>query len=295
MEPSSTKSEGESSFKVDFISSSGVFKTPFTLIILLQLFVGGILLIAVNSFLFNAVYNLLTGENFWSFGWKGEWYIWLLIPLSIYGMLFTFAFAVILFSAGVTKFLNWRYPPKEGVFERGSKDWKYMHRRFWTAYFPIWLARALPLPWADIVCFRFMGVHIGKNVVAYEGYIDPELVEIGNFTMTSLHICIFSHLIYNDKVLIKKTIVGKNCIVGPQTIISPGTIMEEGAILGANSYTSIGQRLQGNLIHVGTPVNATFPIQSVKESREKVEKVKEITETELLSGRKNKPNGGEKK
>ena len=63
-----------------------------------------------------------------------------------------------------------------------------MHRRFWNAYLPIWLARALPLPWADIVVYRFFGVKVGKNVVAYEGYIDPEFVEIEDFTMTSLHI-----------------------------------------------------------------------------------------------------------
>ena len=154
-----------------------------------------------------------------------------------------------------------------------------MHRRFWTAYLPIWLARALPLPWMDIICYRIFGVRIGKNVVAYEGYIDPEFVEIGDFTMTSLNICIFSHLIYHDKVIIKKVKIGKACVVGPQTIVSPGTIMQDGAVLGANSYTWIGQELEGDLIHVGIPVSMNFPIQTLEESVEKAETIikKDIT------------------
>ena len=165
------------------------------------------------------------------------------------------------------------YPPREGVFERGSKEWKYTHRRFWNAYFPIWLARALPIPWADIFAYRFFGVSIGKNVVAYEGYIDPELIEIGDFTMTSLNICIFSHLIYHEQIIIKKVKIGKACVVGPQTIVSPGTVMQDGAVLGANSYTWVGQELESDLIHVGTPVSMTFPIQSLEESQEKAERV----------------------
>lgn len=262
------------SFKIDFLSTSGVYKTPFTLIIFVQLFIGGIILIIINLWFINSLYFLLTGNEFYASGIEGEWYFWLLLPLSIYGNIFLFAFSIIISSAGIFKLLNKLHPPREGVFEKGSKDWKYMHRRFWTAYFPIWLARALPLPWVDIFVYRLFGVHIGKNVVAYEGYIDPEFVEIGDFTMTSLNICIFSHLIYHDKLIIKRVKIGNECIVGPQTIITPGTIMQDRAVLGANSYTSIGQELKSDLIHVGTPVSANFPIQSLEESIEKVDTIK---------------------
>jgi carbonic anhydrase/acetyltransferase-like protein (isoleucine patch superfamily) len=144
--------------------------------------------------------------------------------------------------------------------------------------------RALPFPWLDIISYRVFGVRIGGSVVAYEGYIDPEFVEMGDNTMTSLHICIFSHLLYHDKIIIKKVKVGKNCVVGPQSIIFPGTIMYDGAILGANSYTSIGQELKGDLIHIGRPVNKEFTVQSVEESQVKAEKVKKFTGEELEGG-----------
>lgn len=270
--------EEKSSYKIEFISTSGVFKTPFSLIIILQLYFGVILVILLNLWYINYLYYFATGSLIYPMSIiDEEWFFWFLIfllPLNLYGNLFLFTFSIIFFSDGVMKVLNWIHPPREGVFEKRSKDWKYMHRRFWTAYFPIWLARVTPLPWIDIICYRLFGVRIGKNVVAYEGYIDPKFVEIGDFSMTSLNICIFSHLIYHDKVVIKKVKIGKACVVGPQSIVSPGTIMKDGAVLGANSYTWIGQELEGDLIHVGTPAFINFPIQSVEESLVKVDKVK---------------------
>lgn len=282
--------EEDSQFDLDVISTSGVYKTPFSLIILIQLFIGGLVLFVVNLWFINSLYYLLTGTEFYSFGLKAEWYYWLLLPLNIYGNIFLFVFIIIFFSGGIFRILNKISPPQEGIFERGSKDWKYMHRRFWTAFFPIWLARALPLPWLDIIAYRSFGTKVGRSVVLYEGYIDPLFIEIGDFTMTSLNICIFSHLIYQDKLLIKRVKIGKACVVGPHTIIAPGTIMEDFAVLGVNSYTEINQRLKGNLIHVGTPVSITLPIQSVEESQQKAEKVKVSTISDNTNQKKTDSN-----
>lgn len=265
----------ESENQIEYISTSGVYKTPFTIIILLQLYIGCIVVFLVNLWFYNDLYFLITGRRFLPFILIGKWWEWFLLPLNLYGNLYLFSFSIILFSAGINKILNKLHPPKEGIFQKGSKEWKYTHRRFWNAYFAIWLARAIPIPWSDIYVYRLFGVPIGKNVVAYEGYIDPEFVEIGDFTMTSLNLCIFSHLIYQDQIIIKKIKIGKSCIVGPHTIVSPGTIMQDGAILGANSYTWFNQELKGDLIHVGTPVSMTFPIQSVEESQDKAERIKD--------------------
>ena len=268
----------ENSQQIKFISTSGVYKTPFTMIMIIQFFVGSFLIIFVNLWYWNSLYFYIFDDIMFPLPILNDivskWIIFLLIPLNIYGNIFLFVFSIIAFSSLIYKLLNFLNPPKEGVFEKQSKEWKYMHRRFWTAYFPIWLARALPIPWADIFAYRFFGTRVGKNVVLYEGYVDPLFVEIGDFTMTSLNICIFSHLIYHDKVLIRKVRIGSACVVGPHTVTSPGTVMHDGAILGANSYTWIDQELDSDLIHVGTPATLKLPIQSVEESQMKVEKVK---------------------
>ena len=261
-----------------YISTSGVFKTPYSIMVLIQFLFGTFVVIFANLWYLNNLYYFFTGQVLFPLPINDALWIRivliLLIPLNVYGTLFLFSFSIIIFSVFIFKFLNKLNPPKEGRFKKGSKEWKYMNRRFWTAYFPIWLARVLPIPWADIFAYRFFGVHIGKNVVLYEGYVDPLFVEIGDFTMTSLNICIFSHLIYHEEVIIRKVHVGEACVVGPHTIVSPGTFMEDRAILGANSYTALDQRLESDLIHVGTPVNIKLPLQSVEDSQKKVEKIK---------------------
>ncbi|MFX1503655.1 MAG: hypothetical protein ACFFDH_22030, partial [Promethearchaeota archaeon] len=98
--------EEDLNINLEFISTSGVYKTPFSLIIIIQLFIGGLVLIVVNLWFINSLYYLLTGTEFYSFGLKAEWYYWLLLPLNIYGNIFLFVFTVILFSASIFKLLN---------------------------------------------------------------------------------------------------------------------------------------------------------------------------------------------
>ncbi|MFW9772748.1 MAG: hypothetical protein ACFFEO_11385, partial [Candidatus Thorarchaeota archaeon] len=52
-------------FDIEFLSSSGVYKTAFTLIIVLQLLVGGIVIVLVNLWFINSLYFLLTGDQFY--------------------------------------------------------------------------------------------------------------------------------------------------------------------------------------------------------------------------------------
>ena len=94
----------ESKFDVEYLSTSGVFKTPFTLIILVQLFLGGIILIFANLWFINSLYFLLTGNEFYSFNIQAEWYFWLLVPLNFFGNLFFFLFSFIFFFGGFFNF-----------------------------------------------------------------------------------------------------------------------------------------------------------------------------------------------
>jgi hypothetical protein len=86
-----------SQFKIEYISTSGVFKTPFTLIILLQLFFGYTVAILINIWFYNDLYFLLTGQKFLPFVLIGQWWEWLLLPLNLYGNLFLFVFSIVLF------------------------------------------------------------------------------------------------------------------------------------------------------------------------------------------------------
>ncbi len=239
------------------ISTSGIFKDKASFFLLIE-FICGISIVIYTS-LWLIDYLL-----------QGFWILWLLVPLSVYSCLYLFTFSITFIAFLLLRLVNKVYPPKEGIFERNSKDWKFWRYRYWITYLPLWSVRALPLPWLDIAVYRIFGVKLGRNVCIYDGWVDPEFITIGDHTMTSLNTIIHSHLIYNDKLIIKRVEIGRNCIIGPQTIVSPGTTLEEGTILGANSITKIGQALEGGKIHIGVPVSKSFPIMSIEETENKL-------------------------
>lgn len=194
-----------------------------------------------------------------SFLFKLRFWKWILLPLSLYGLLWQFLLVSAIYSAIIYKILTRIQPPVEGTFPIPSREFRYYCLRFWVAYYLLYIARAMPLPWVDMLIFPIFGSKAGKNVVLYDSWIDPEFVEIGDSCMLSLNTQIFSGVIVNDSFIVKKVIMEKNTIAGGGAIVAPGTYFEEGAILGAKSRTLIGQRLEGNRIHVGNPVSKSFP------------------------------------
>lgn len=258
---------GQSVKKLEIVSTSGVFKDRASIFLFFEFVISIFVLIILNMWYIDYILS-------------GFWFLWLLIPLSIYGSLYLFTFSAAFIGFLFLRIVNKIHKPQEGLFERDSKDWKFWRYRYWITLFPLWCVRALPLPWMDIVIYRLFGVKLGRNVCIYDAWVDSEFISIGDHTMTSLNTVIHSHLIYQDKLLIQKVEVGKNCIIGPQTIVSPGTIMEEETILGANSITSIGQKLKGGLIHIGVPVSKSFPITSIQESEAKLAKLGKLVKKE---------------
>ena len=93
-----------------FISTSGVYKTPFTLIILLQLYVGLLITIFANLWYWNNLYYYFTDQIIFPFPVNDSLmeriFIICLIPLNIYGCIFLFVFSIILFSVVIFKILK---------------------------------------------------------------------------------------------------------------------------------------------------------------------------------------------
>ena len=185
----------------------------------------------------------------------------LLLPLFLYGLVWEFLFVSMFFSALIYHILRLIEPPKQGIFDIKGREFRYYCLRFWVAYYILYIARAMPVPWADMIVFPIFGSKIGKNVVLYDSWIDPEFIEVGDSCMLSLNTQIYSSVIYQDKFYVFEVILEKNAIAGGGSIVAPGTYFEEGAILGAKSRTNIGQRLGGYMIHVGNPAIKSIPIK----------------------------------
>ncbi len=183
-----------------------------------------------------------------------SWYYWILFPFWLYGLLYTFAFSVFLLTAIWIRILWKRFPPREGLFDIDSDDYRFWKKRYHVSWFACWCARALPLPWLDLVFYKMLGVKVGKNAVLYDTWLDTEFVEIEDFVMLSLNSVVLSHCILpNGKLYIKKVIIKEAGIVGAMSVVAPGTIIQEGATLGAACGTHYNQVLKEWAISVGNP------------------------------------------
>lgn len=204
--------------------------------------------------------------NAWYYFWAiptNPWFL-LLLPLNILGNIMLYALIVACVGWIILQLLRAIEPPKEGMFPIDGREFRYYCRRFMVCYYSAYLFRSLPIPWADMVAFRMFGVKVGKNVVLYDAWVDPELIEIGDFVMLSLNAALISHCVYQNHFYVKKVVVSKNCIVGTQSVVAPGTFMEEGAILGGDASTIVNQRLEGYMTHVGNPAWKKLPIKVVE-------------------------------
>ncbi|MBD3354236.1 MAG: hypothetical protein GF364_22330 [Candidatus Lokiarchaeota archaeon] len=218
--------------------------------------------------LFTLAFLLTLSANLWYFDRlisERNWYDIMILPLNLYGEVWLFTLVSAGLSALSVIILKKIHPINIGIFDlntkEGKEEFKYYKLRYWCSYYALWVGRATPLPWADMLIFKMLGLNMGSNVCLYDSWMDVELVDIGDFVMTSLNTALLSHVIYDDYFIQLPTVCSKNSITGGQSLVAPGTFLGEGGILGAACSTYMGQKLKGNLIHVGDPVRRTFPIR----------------------------------
>jgi len=212
-----------------------------------------------------------TNRPYYSFMINHQPWMLLMLPLSIYGLVWEFCIFTLILSWIAYRILCLIESPKEGEFSIHGKEFNYYLYRFWVCYYALYVARAMPLPWVDMFFFRAFGSKIGHNIVLYDSWIDPEFVEIQDSCMISLNTQLISHCMYKEKFIVKKITIQKNAIVGACAIVAPGTFIEEGAVLGANCSTQFNQRLGAYRIHVGAPASISLPIKLEEKRDKKIE------------------------
>ncbi|WP_457557799.1 acyltransferase [Candidatus Harpocratesius sp.] len=230
-----------------------------------------ILLIEVWSTLILMYY---INKGYYSHIFKGQIWGYLLLPIFIYGLLWQFYILTILISGLIYHLIRIIEPPKEGLFDLSSRESQFYFIRFWMCYYALYVARAMPLPWADMYYYRVFGAHIGKNIVLYDSWIDPEMVDIEDNCMISLNTQLIAHAIIGNQLYVKRVVIKKSGIAGGGAIVAPGTIVREGAVLGGGCTSHFNQELAPYCIHVGSPAKIALPIKIKKESKKNQKRIK---------------------
>ena len=188
-----------------------------------------------------------------------DWYPYIFtlcyLPIAIFSMLFLFILGCMFFSKLILILINLLHKPKEGVFiaQIGDKDFEFWCLRTELKKLVMWLVRNFPLPWMDVLAFRWFGVKIDFSSHLQDSWCDMEFIKFGRKVMIGQGSVVMSSMVVGTYLIIKKTIFDDYTVIGGMACVSPGTITGKDVLLGAISLSVLNQVLESEWIYFGIP------------------------------------------
>jgi len=236
--------EGEKDLSLDFVTSSAISRINIKfLITYIPIFwLSGM----VDSIIF---YTYTYYVNNWIL-------MVFFLPALIFFMWFIFIFSCLIFSKMFLLLINLIHKPKEGVFkaEKGSTDFEFWCLRNELKKIALWLVRNWPLPWMDIIVFKWFGIKMSLSSSLYDSWCDAEFIQFGRKVLVGQGATIMSSMILGKYLIIKKVIFDDFALVGGETTIAPGTIVGRDTLIGAISYSVYNQVLEPGWVYFGMPI-----------------------------------------
>jgi len=242
-EKNTENEDDDSDFVIDFTTSSAINKVGLKF-----------LLVYIPIFWFSG----LVVATLW-YGYVVSpvpWIIKLLfLPLLLLGFSFLFIFSCFFFSKLLLIFINLIHVPKEGIFraERGNMDFEFWRLRTEIKKIALWLIRNWPLPWIDVIAFRWFSIKMDFSSHLNDAWCDAEFISFGKHVTVGQGAVIMSSMVVGNYLIIKKIIFDDYALVGGQSTIAPGTHFGEDTVLGAVSVTTLDQDLEDGWIYSGIP------------------------------------------
>ncbi|MFW9988008.1 MAG: hypothetical protein ACFFC3_05075 [Candidatus Odinarchaeota archaeon] len=245
---------------IDFATSSAVSRIniKFLIVYLPLLWVAG-LVTTIIWYWYSE--NVLSSMQF-------RWEFFLFFPLILFGLIYIFITACLVFSKLLLLIVNLIHKPKEGVFkaEKGNKDYEFWMIRIELKKLGLWFMRNSPLPWTDVVALKLFGVDMDSSSHLPDAWCDPEFIKFGRKNLIGQGALIMSSMVVGRYLLIKKIFFDDYVMVGGHTTISPGTIIGKESVIGAVSSTTYNQVLEPGWVYFG------FPAIKLKENKYAEEK-----------------------
>ena len=192
------------------------------------------------------------------------------IPTMVILMWFIFILSCFFYSKLFLVLINLIHKPKEGIFkaEIGDTDFEFWCLRIELKKIVLWLIRNWPLPWMDILAFKWFGVKMSLSSSLYDSWCDPEFITFGRRVLIGQGATIMSSMVIGKYLIIKNVICGDYSLVGGHTTIAPGTIIGEDTFVSAISNTVYNQILEPGWIYLGIPVIKLKENKYAKERRD---------------------------
>jgi len=179
----------------------------------------------------------------------------LFLPIALFLMIYIFILGVLFFSKMLLILVNLLHKPREGIFlaEIGDKNYEFWMMRTVLKKIALWFLRNSPLPWMDVLAFRWFGIRMDFSSHLNDAWCDAEFVDFGRNVLIGQGATVMSSMVVGKYLIIKRVIFEDYALVGGQTTIAPGTIMGHDSLIGALSTTTYNQVLDPNWIYFGIP------------------------------------------
>ena len=204
------------------------------------------------------------------------WIIKLLfLPLLLLFFSFLFIISCFFFSKLLLIFINLIHLPKEGIFrtEKGNTDFEFWRLRTEIKKITLWLIRNWPLPWIDVIAFRWFGINMDFSSHLNDAWCDSEFISFGKHVTVGQGAAIMSSMVVGNYLIIKKIRFDDYSLIGGQSTIAPGTHFGEDTVLGAVSVTTLNQELEAGWIYTGIPARKLKPNKYAEMRRDVIHKV----------------------
>lgn len=194
----------------------------------------------------------------------------LFFPVILFGLLYIFIIACILFSKLLLILVNLIHRPKEGIFKAqiGDTDFEFWQLRTQIKKISLWFLRNSPFPWTDVIAFQQLGVDMDFSSHLADTWCDPEFIKLGRKVMIGQGATIMSSMVVGKYLLIKGVFFDDYVMVGGQTSIAPGTIIKRESVIGAISSTTYDQVLKPAWIYLGIPARELKENKYAEERRD---------------------------
>ena len=196
------------------------------------------------------------------------------LPAIMFFMWFVFIFSCLIFSKLFLILINLTHKPKEGIFkaEKGDNDFEFWCLRIELKKIVLWLVRNWPLPWMDILVFKWFGIKINFSCGLWDSWCDAEFIHFGRKVLIGQGATVMSSMVIGKYLIIKKVIFDDYSLVGGHSIISPGTIVGKETLVGALSYSLYNQVLEPGWVYFGMPIQKLKKNKYAEERRNKIMK-----------------------
>ncbi|TFF63803.1 MAG: hypothetical protein EU521_00240 [Promethearchaeota archaeon] len=257
---SENNEDQEPDYSIDFITSSAISRVniKFLLVYIPIIWFSGIL-VGIYWYTFTILKTPL------------DWTVFFLIlPAHIMAMFLIFIFGCMIISKLILILINLVHRPKEGIFkaELGDTDFEFWCLRIEIKKLVLWLLNNSPVPWMDVIAYKWFGINIDFSSHLNDAWCDIEFVNFGRRVMIGQGAVVLSSMVVGKYLIIKKVIFEDYALVGGQSTVAPGTIVGRDTVLGACLNTAFNQFCEPGWVYAGIPARKLKKNKYAEERRD---------------------------